>query len=85
MVCRSTTFCGVGPQVVICRKRTASLYGIFSLATRTGTAIGLEVAAPGLGLATLTAARRPAGMAMAPVAVRAVSDTKVVGSAAPAK
>ena len=47
--------------------------------------MGAEVAAPGLGLATFTAASRPTGMATAPVAVRDVSDTKVVGSAAPAK
>jgi len=47
--------------------------------------MGVEVAVPGFGLVTLTAARRPAGMAIAPVAVSAVSDTKAVVSAAPAK
>ena len=34
---------------------------------------------------TFTAARRPTGIAIAPVAVSCVSDTKVVGSAVPAK
>ena len=47
--------------------------------------MGVEVAVPGFGLVTLTAARRPTGMATAPVAVSLVSDTNVVGSAAPAK
>ena len=56
-----------------------------SFATRTGTAMGAEVAVPGLGLVTLTAARRPTGMATVPVAVSVVSDTKAVVSAAPAK
>src|ERR1035438_7902757 len=54
MVWRSTTLCGVGPQVVISSKRTALAYGIFSTARRTGTAIGVEVAVPGFGLVTFT-------------------------------
>src|ERR1039458_7938989 len=85
MVWRSTTLCGLGPQVVISRKRTASAYGIFSTVRRTGTAIGVEVAVPGFGLVTFTAARRPTGMATVPVDVSWVSDTKTVGKAAPAK
>ncbi len=47
--------------------------------------MGVEVAVPGFGLVTFTAARRPTGIATVPVAVSCVSDTKVVGSAAPAK
>ena len=48
-------------------------------------AIGTELAPPGLGLVTFTAANRPTGMVTVPDAVNCVGETKVVVSAAPAK
>src|ERR1700733_3114897 len=87
MVCNSAMLAGVGPQLAFCRKRTASEYAIFTDAAGncTGTATGVDVRLPGLGLVTLTPAMPPKGMATVPAAVSLVSDTQGVVSAPPAK